>query len=108
MRRMFSTAVALVMLVGAEPAMAQDPVAGCGEGFTLSTLGDAIEVVDERIYSPEEWEMVQELIAAEDGNGDGFLCWKQFEPNQGQDKFWGAEDYVVTLILDNRAAGRGS
>jgi hypothetical protein len=64
------------------------------------------DAVDKRIYPVEEWDALFEAIDAEDKNGDGYLCWKQYKPNTGQDKYWGASDYVVLLAIDNRAAGQ--
>ena len=111
MRRM-SVAVAIVaVLVSATPVLA-DP--GCGKGLDRLSVADTIARVDDRIYTAAEWAELGVLIAAEDGNGDGFLCSKAFAPNTGQDKQWiGPEDgdisdYVITLILDNNAVGRGS
>ena len=57
---------------------------------------------------------VEALVAAQDANGDGLLCSKQFVTNQGRDKQWiGLEDgdisdYIVTAVTDNKAMGRGS
>jgi len=106
---LFSLPVAL--LVSATPALADD---GCGAGFDLLSVDHTLARVDTRIYNEEEWAAISELISAEDANGDGWLCSKQYKPNRGQDKQWiGPEDgdisdYVITLILDNTAVGRGS
>jgi len=111
MRRM-SVAIAVVaVLVSATPVLA-DP--GCGAGQDLRSIDATIARVDDRIYTAAEWAELSVLIAAEDGNGDGLLCSKQYAPNNGQDKQWigpedeGVSDYVITLILDNKAVGRGS
>lgn len=53
-----------------------------------------------------EWAAVVAIIEGVDANGDGFLCSTQFEPNRGQDKHWGAVDYVITQIGDNQPTGR--
>jgi len=105
-RKAISVATLAVVMLAAAPALA-DPVAGCGAGFTLGTVEDGFDAIDKRIYSAEELLVIQdELETLVDRNDDGYLCWKQFEPNQGQDKFWGAEDYVITLLDDNKAVGR--
>jgi len=109
MRRMIWLPAALMLLVWAAPVWADtSPVAGCGNDFTLDTVPDIFDnVVDLRIYPTEaDRTAVLELLLSDDSNGDGYLCWKQYKPNRGQDKAWGAEDYVVTLSLDNNAAGR--
>jgi hypothetical protein len=107
-RNTISAAAFAVLVLGAVPALADEPVAGCGADFTLGTVEEAFDAIDKRIYSEEELRTIlAELQDLLDANGDGYLCWKQFKPNQGQDKFWGAEDYVITLIDDNKAVGRG-
>jgi hypothetical protein len=111
MRRIPVVLAALAMLVSATPALAVD---GCGAGFDLLSVDATVARVDDRIYTAPEWAELSALIAAEDADGDGMLCSKQFEPNRGQDKQWiGPEDgdisdYVITLITDNAAVGRGS
>lgn len=111
MRRVSVVLAAVALLVSAAPALA---VNGCGAGFDLMSVDDTLERVDDRIYTDEEWAEISGLIAGADLNGDGLLCSKQFKPNRGQDKQWiGPEDgpisgYVITLIDDNRAVGRGS
>jgi hypothetical protein len=111
MRRIPVLLAALALLVSAAPALATD---GCGAGFDLMSVDDTVARVDDRIYTPDEWAELAGLIAAEDMNGDGLLCSKQYTPNHGQDKQWiGPEDgdisdYVITLIIDNKAVGRGS
>lgn len=111
MRRIPVVLAALALLVTSTPALAAP---GCGAGFDLLSVEDTLGRVDVRIYTAEEWAAVTELIAAQDMNGDGWLCSKQFAPNRGQDKQWiGPEDgaisdYVVTTLMDNKAVGRGS
>jgi hypothetical protein len=111
MRRIPAVLTAMALLVSATPALADN---GCGAGFDLMSVDDTIARVDDRIYDAEEWEFLSELIAAEDMNVDGWLCSKLYKPNRGQDKQWiGPEDgeisdYVITLIIDNKAVGRGS
>ena len=59
------------------------------------------------IYDPDTKAAVEQLIRDLDtaGNNDNHLCSKQFKPNAGQDKQWGADDYVITQIgTTNRAA----
>jgi hypothetical protein len=48
------------------------------------------------------------LIAGVDtaGNGDGYLCIKQYKPSKGRDNSWGGVDYIVTRISDNNARGQ--
>lgn len=111
MRRIPLVLAAFALLVSAAPALAAN---GCGSGFDLKSIDETLERVDDRIYDSEEWTAISALIAAEDTNGDTLLCSKLFAPNRGQDKQWiGPEDgtisdYVITLIMDNRAVGRGS
>lgn len=110
MRRIPVVLAALAMLLSATPALADG---GCGAGFDLESVAATLDRVDQRIYDSEEWAAISELIAAEDMNGDTLLCSKQFAPNRGQDKQWigpdgNFSDYVITLIMDNRAVGRGS
>ena len=111
MRRILVAIAILAALISATPVSAAD---GCGAGQDRLSVEATVARVDDRIYNATEWAELGELIAAEDGNGDGLLCSKQFAPNRGQDKQWiGPEDgdisdYVITLILDNKAVGRGS
>ena len=111
MRRIPVLLAALALLVSAAPTLAVD---GCGAGFDLLSVDDTVARVDDRIYSATEWDELSALIAAEDADNDGMLCSKQYAPNRGQDKQWiGPEDgdisdYVITLIIDNTAVGRGS
>jgi hypothetical protein len=111
MRRIPLLLAALALLVSASPALA---VNGCGADWDLLSVDATIGRVDPRIYDADEWAAIGELIAAQDGNGDGLLCSKQFKPNQGQDKQWiGPEDgaisdYVITTLMDNKVVGRGS
>jgi hypothetical protein len=111
MRRISVAIAVLAALVSVTPVLAAP---GCGAGQDLLSVESTIARVDDRIYDATEWAELGMLIAAADGNGDGFLCSKQYAPNRGQDKQWiGPEDgdisdYVITLILDNKAVGRGS
>ena len=111
MRRMSLAIAVLAVLVSATPVLAAP---GCGEGLDLLSVADTLDRVDERIYDTAEWAEIAALIAAQDANADGLLCSKQFKPNQGQDKQWiGPEDgaisdYVITMLMDNKAVGRGS
>lgn len=110
--RRISLALALVAVLASATPVLADP--GCGAGFVLESVDGTLGRVDDRIYTADEWEQIEALVRAEDTNGDGLLCWKHFKPNQGQDKQWigpedeGVTDYVITLILDNAAVGRGS
>jgi hypothetical protein len=110
MRRMILALAVLAALVSATPVLAVD---GCGTDFDLLSVDATIARVDDRIYTPTEFEEIEALIAAQDKNGDGLVCSKQFKPNNGQDKQWiGPEDgdisdYVITMIMDNKAVGRG-
>ncbi|WP_210481281.1 hypothetical protein [Naasia sp. SYSU D00948] len=109
-KRLYGTGLVLgtlALAVGAaQPAAAADlPSGGCGSQ-TLVTVQETIDAVDWRFAPPEERPEYEARIAMEDANDDGLLCIKQFEPNQGQDKHFGAEDYIVTSIGDNRAVGR--
>jgi hypothetical protein len=84
-----------------------EPIAGCPVASNLSSTGSAIEQVDRSIYTDQEWnEVWVPLLQSVDANSDGYVCWKQFKPNRGQDKQWGAEDYVVTAFNDNIPSGR--
>jgi hypothetical protein len=108
MGRVLGVIAAVAVLCSASPAGADEaaPVAGCGADMTLSTVEETFGVIDLRIYTPEEQEAIFDLVRSVDGNGDGFLCWKQAKPNRGSDKHWGADDYVVTMIGENNAVGR--
>lgn len=111
MRRIPVVLAALALLVSATPALAEN---GCGADWDLLSVDATIDRVDVRIYDETEWVAIEELVAAQDMNGDGLLCSKQFKPNRGQDKQWiGPEDgdisdYVVTTLMDNKVVGRGS
>lgn len=111
MRRIPVILAAMALLVSATPALADN---GCGAGFDLMSVDDTIARVDDRIYDAEEWAFLGEHITSVDTNADGWLCSKQYKPNRGQDKQWiGPEDgeisdYVLTMIMDNKAVGRGS
>ena len=106
--RFVSVAVgAFVVVVGAAYPAAAAPtkVGGCGSQ-QLVTEDQAITMVDWRIYSDEERTTIESEIRSLDVNDDGQLCIKQLKPNRGQDKQWGAEDYVISAISDNVAVGR--
>lgn len=105
--------LAFLAIVGAAITMpaiawaADDPSAGCPASFTPLSIADTLVAVDERIYPTEEqWAEVIRAVEGQDANGDGVLCIKQFKPNKGQDKHWGAPDYVITQVFDNIAKGR--
>ncbi len=100
-----------VALSGAHAASAgQLPAGGCGAGHSLTTVSGAVEVVDWRFLGgPDvapDW-ADEEIGTMVDLNDDGMVCVKTYKPNRGQDKRAGAEDYVITLVNDNRAVGRG-
>ena len=64
-------------------------------------------------HAPAEFAEIEALVAAQDANGDDQLCSKQFGTNQGRDKQWigpdgDFSDYIVTMVIDNKAVGRGS
>ena len=109
MRRVVVLLAALSALAFASPAWAAN---GCGADFQLLSIEETLDLIDERIYDAAEWAQIESAVAGYDRNGDGLLCNKQYKPNQGQDKHWvGPEDgvvidYVITLTLDNNAAGR--
>ncbi len=111
MRRISVAIAVLAALMYATPALAAP---GCGAAYDLLSIDDTIARVDDRIYTPAEFVEIEALVAAQDANGDGLLCSKQFVTNQGRDKQWiGPEDgdisdYVVTAVIDNKAMGRGS
>ncbi len=106
------TSVALLglTLAGASSASAAEPTAGCGAGHTLIRITDAVHLVDWRFLGgadvpPSD---AADYLTPADRNGDDWVCIKQYKPNQGRDKHYGGvEGYVVTLVLDNRALGRG-
>ena len=92
-------------------ASAAGPVAGCGKGQMLLTVQQTIEMIDWRIYSVDERAELEPIVRGLDQNLDDHLCVKQFKPNKGQDKHWGATDlgyseYIVTAMGDNKAQGR--
>lgn len=96
-------AVAGAILLTPVTALAVDsPEAGCAASRDLLTIEGTLARIDYRIYDPAEVEDVEALVGALDANGDGYLCSKQFKPNKGQDKQWGADDYVITQIGDNQ------
>ena len=105
------TAVAglALTLAGAQGAAAL-PSGGCGAGHSLTTIAGAVDVVDWRFLGgadvPPEWAF-DDIRTVVDLNEDGLVCVKNYKPNRGQDKRAGAEDYVITLVSDNRAVGRG-
>ena len=111
MRRISVAIAVLPALVFATPVLAAP---GCGTGHDLMSVDATVAVIDDRIYTSSEFAELTALIEAQDKNSDDLLCTKQFKPNQGQDKQWiGPEDgdigdYVITLIQDNNAAGRGA
>jgi hypothetical protein len=82
--------------------------AGCPANQDLLPIEETLARVDYRIYDTETEAAVRGIIADLDANGndDGYLCSKQFKPNRGRDKQWGATDYVVTQIGDNKPPGR--
>ena len=110
------TAVAAgVMAAPAVASAAEGPIAGCGVGQVLltveQTIDDPILGIDWRIYTPDEKNQIVTLVKGVNRNGDGYLCTKQWKPNQGRDKHWGAtdlgiSDYIVITISDNNARGR--
>ncbi|MFC0682376.1 hypothetical protein ACFFGH_31485 [Lysobacter korlensis] len=105
-----SAAVVVLGLAVAQPASATShPVAGCGASFSLTTIGGAVQAVDWRFVDGVDVPpagAAEDIAAVVDRNADGWVCIKQYKPNQGQDKKAGAEDYVITLISDNTARGR--
>jgi hypothetical protein len=111
MRRISVAIAVLSAFVYATPALASP---GCGAAYDLLSIDDTIARVDDRIYTSAEFAEIEALVAAQDANGDGLLCSKQFVTNRGRDKQWiGPEDgdisdYVVTAVIDNKAMGRGS
>jgi hypothetical protein len=111
MRRISLALALFALLVTAAPVLAAP---GCGAGWDLRSVDDAIGIVDWRIYTSAERAEIETLIASVDANGDELLCTKQFKPNRGQDKQWiGPEDgnisdYVVSTFLDNKVVGRGT
>lgn len=104
------TVVTIVVAVITMPATvwaAGHATDGCAASFTPLSIADTLKKVDRRIYPEEDqWAEVIRIVEAQDANGDDVLCVKQFKPNQGQDKHWGAEDYVITQVFDNLAKGR--
>jgi hypothetical protein len=92
--------------VGAGSVHADEPVGGCPTSFNLDTVADAFAAIDQRIYDEKALDELYVILETLDGNGDGFLCWKHLKPNQGQDKQWGADNYVITLLQDNGRSGR--
>ena len=103
--------IALLAATVAVPATswaAEPAVAGCPAGKVLLSVTATLDRVDYKIYTAADEAAVRALLAGLDTNGnhDGYLCSKQFKPNQGQDKHWGAENYVITQIGDNQPTGR--
>jgi hypothetical protein len=100
-----SLTIAGLSLAAAQPAAAA-PVAGCGSQ-QLVTLARAFELVDWRAYSVEERVAIEADVTANvDKNRDGYVCIKQLAPNRGTDKQFGVENYVVSLVGENKARGQ--
>ncbi len=97
---------AVVVLAMPATASAGEPAAGCPTGKELLSIEATLNLVDDRIYSPGDWPFVVEAVGGVDANGDGLLCIKQYKPNKGQDKHWGATDYIISQISDNNSVGR--
>ena len=111
----------LLLAIGSAAA-ALKPSAGCGNGWELRTIDQAVEGIFE--VSPDAvkpfrqpgspwWEQTTALFVDFDaaGNGDGHLCTRTNGPNAGQDKFYcadyeGCSDYVITNVNENNAVGR--
>lgn len=99
--------VASTLIMPAAARAADASVPGCPASKARLSIQATLDRIDRRIYTDEEWTtLVVPLIEGVDTNGDGYLCSKQFAPNPGQDKQWGALDYVITQISDNKPAGR--
>ena len=79
---------------------AASPTAGCGASKELMLVEDVVKVIDKRPYGSVD---LTPIVQGVDRNADGFLCHKKFAPNQGQDKRFGFEGYVISQILDNHA-----
>ena len=99
-------AAVIVTALISSPVSAADAVAGCGNGQDLSTIDQAIDAVDWSIYTPEGRAEVEALIRSLDVNGDDHLCVKQYKASNGRDKQWGAEDYIVTRLGENKVPGQ--
>ena len=109
MKLLIALAIVVAPLtVAGTSSAAGTPSAGCPASKELLSIAHTLNKVDFTIYDAETEAAVRQLIADLDtnGNNDGFLCSKQFKPNQGQDKQWGGTDYVITQISDNQPAGR--
>ncbi|BDZ46867.1 hypothetical protein [Naasia aerilata] len=92
--------------VASAQAAAAAPVAGCGSQ-QLVTLEQAFELVDWRAYTAEERATIEADVTLNyDKNRDGYVCIKQLAPNPGTDKQFGVENYVVSLVGENKARGR--
>lgn len=99
--------VASTLIMPAAAWAADSSAPGCPASKERLSIQATLDKIDDRIYSDAEWTtLVIPLIEGVDTNGDGILCSKQFAPNPGQDKQWGALDYVITQISDNKPAGR--
>ena len=63
-----------------------------------------------RIYDATEWEVIQDLVASLDTNGDNLLCSKQLKPNQVATRNWWVQKTVPSLTtsspLFNKVQGR--
>ena len=105
-----AAAVVALSVAGAQPASAAShPVSGCGASFTLTTIAGAVQAVDWRYVEGVDVPppgAAADIAAIVDRNADGWVCIKQYKPNEGQDKKADAPDYVITLISDNTARGR--
>ena len=103
-------AIAVAVITMPTTSWAADPVAvaGCPPKMELLSVEDTLKKVDWKIYDAETKAAIEGIIADVDtnGNDDGYLCSVLLKPNQGQDKKWGATDYVATKIGDNKPTGQ--
>jgi hypothetical protein len=101
-------AVAVTLLgvgvgIGTDAALAGT---GCSAQDDLVTIAQAVASIDVRNYSEEDVAALPARVALADKNGDGLLCVKKFEPNNGQDQKNGI-GFSATMINDNRLGGNG-
>ena len=115
------TIACTALFVGTPAAHAAgEPVAGCGNGWTLVTIEEAVQFIYDATpsvqpYRDDEWSATT-LAALYDydqsQNNDGYLCARSNGPTPGQDKQYcpsfgpGCVDYSITNLNDNRAVGQ--
>jgi hypothetical protein len=106
MLRRIAVAVAMVGVGTGVGTSAASAGTGCSAQDQLVTIEQAVAAIDTRNYSAEQLAALPGRVADADKNGDGLLCVKKFDPNNGQDNKNGT-GFSATMINDNRLGGNG-